>query len=173
MAIQNGKSNLSPSLAQAFTTSPGTVAAHYNCPCGSSRASPSTCTRPLGGKLPFRNGSLPPRVPFVEDIHITITTIPPSNPYFLNNNGSFFSDDSPVTQQRRGTLRSSASHVRARAYRAKASLDNIQKQRGIPMERRWTITRLQPMLRPGEIADGFANGNASRGIQPAETQLAW
>lgn len=126
MAIQNGKINLSPSLAQSFTTSPGTVAAHHNCLCGSSSAGPSTCTRPLGGKLPFRNGSLPPRIPFVEDIHYTIT-IPPSNPYFLNNNGSFFSDDSPVAQQRRGTLRSSASHVRARAYRAKASLDNIRK----------------------------------------------
>lgn len=172
MATQNSKINLSPPLAHAFTTSSGTVAAHYSCPCGSCSAGPSTYTRHPGGKLPFRNGSLPPRVPYIEDIHHTITIIPPSSPYFPNDNASFFSGDSPVEQQRRGVLRSSVSHVRAIAYRAKASLDNIRKAARHSDGTASNYTRLQPMLRSGEIADRFADGNPCRGIQPAETQLA-
>lgn len=173
MATQYSKINVSPSLAHAFTTSAGTVAAHYNCPCGSCIAGPSTYTRSPGGKLPFRNGSLPPRVPYIEDIHHTITIIPPSGPYFLNDNESFFSDDSPVEQQRRGVLRSRVLHIRAIAYRAKASLDNIRKAARHSDGTASSDTRLPPMLRSGEIADGFfADRNARRGIQTAETQLA-
>lgn len=172
MATQNSKINVSPLLAHAFTTSPGTVAAHYNCPCVSCSAGPSTYTRHPGAKPPFRNGSLPPTVPYIEDIHHSITIVPPSGPYFLNDNASFFSDDSPVEQQRRGVLRSSVSHVRAIAYRAKASLDNIRKAARHSDGMASNETRLQPIFRSGEIADGFADGNARRGIQTAETQLA-
>lgn len=171
MATQNSKINVSPRLARAFTTSPGTAAAHYNCPCGSCSAGPSTYTRHPGGKLPFRYGSLPPRVPYIEDIHHNITIIPPSGPYFRNDNASFFSDDSPVEQQRRGVLRISVSYVRAIAYRAKTSLDNIRKAARHSHGTASNHTRLQPMLRSGEIADGFADGNARRGIQTTETQL--
>lgn len=172
MVTQNSKINVSLSLAHAFTTSAGNVAAQCDCSCVSCIAGPSTYTRPPGRNLPFRNGSLPPRAPYIEDIHHTITIIPPSGPYFLNNNGSFFSDDSQVEQQRRGVLRSSVSHVRAIAYRAKASLDHIRNAARHSDRTASKDTRLTPMLRSGEIADGFADRNARRGIQTAETQLA-
>lgn len=172
MATQNSTTNVGPSLAHAFTTSPGTVAAHYNCPCGSCTAGPSTYTGPpYGGKLPFRNGSLPPCVPYIEDTRHMISIIPPSGPYFLNDNVSFFSDDSPGEQERRGVLRSSVSRVRAIAYRAKASLDNIRKAQRHSNGTASNNTRLPPMLRSGDIADRFADEEARRGIQTAETQL--
>lgn len=162
---------MSPSLAHAFTPSPGTVAAHYDCPCGSCIAGPSTYTMPrYGGKLSFRNGSLPPSVPYIEDTRHTITIIPPSGPYFLNDNVSFFSVDSLVEQQRRGVLRSGISHVRAIAYRAMASLDNIRKPQRHSNGTASNDTQLPPMLRSGEIADENAGGDARRGIQIAETQ---
>lgn len=171
MATQNSKIIVNPSLAHAFSTSPGTVATHYNCPCGRCIAGPTTYTRPpYGGKLPFRSGSLPPSVPYVEDIRHTITIIPPSSPYFLNGNVSFFSDDSLVEQRRRGVLSSSVSHVRAIASRTKALLGNIRKVHRHTNETASNDARLPPVLRSGEIADGIADEDACRGIKTADTQ---
>lgn len=167
MATKNSKHDVSPSLAYEFTTSSGTAAAHYDCPCGICIAGPNTYNvPPYGGKLPFRNGSQPPSFPYIEDIRQTITIIPPSGPYFFNGNVSFFSVDSLVEQQRRGLLRSGVSHVSAIACRAKASLDNIRKPQRQSNGTTSNDTRLPPMYRSGEIA----GGDSRRGIQIPETQ---
>lgn len=165
MATKNSKHNVSPSLAYEFTTSSGIVAAHYDCPCGICIAGPSTYNMPpYGGKLPFCNGTQPPSFPYIEDTRQTITIIPPSGPYFLNGNVSFFSVDSLVEQQQRGLLRSSVSHVRAIVYKAKASLNNIWKPQRQSSGTTSNDTRLPPMHRSGEIV----GGDSRRGIQTLE-----
>lgn len=171
MNTQNNKHNASPPLAHSIIPYSGTVAAHYDCPCGRCIASPSTYTRPpYGGRLSLRNDSIPPSVPYVEDTRRDITIVPPSGPYFLNDSVSFFSDDSREIEQRRGVVRSGVLHVRAIAIRARASLDSVRK----PPQRQFNgvasdDTRLPPVLSSDETADEIADEDR-REIQTADTE---
>lgn len=172
MADQNTKHNASPSLAHSITPYPGTVASHYDCPCGRCSAGPSTYTSPpYGGRLSFRNDSRPPSVPYVEDTRRNIM-IPPRGPYFLNDNVSFFSDDSPDVERRRGFVRSGISHVRAIAVRARASLDIIRKPQRQSNGTASDDSRLPPILSSDEIEDEIADEDGRRRIRTAETEPA-
>lgn len=175
MAPQKTEDNASPLLAHSITPYPGTVAAHYDCPCTRCIAGSSTHTRlPYGGRLSHRKDSLPPSVPYVEDTRHTITIVPPSGPYFLNDNVSYFSDDSSEKEQRRGVVRSRVSHVRAIAYRARASIDSIRKSPKQSNKTSSNDTQLQPILSSNkivkEITNEIADQGARRGIQTVETE---
>lgn len=171
MATQNTKHNARPPLARSITPYPGTIAASYDCPCRRCTAGPSNYTRPLyGGKLSFRNGSLPPSVPYVEDGRQDIIIVPPSGPYFLNDNVSFFSDDSPEGEKRRGVVSSGVSQVRAIASKARASLDSIRKPQRRSNGTASNETRLSPIPSLDETTEEIADEDARRGIQTAETE---
>lgn len=169
MDSQNTKHSASPPLAHSIIPYSGTVAAHYDCPCGRCIASPSTHTRPPdGGRLSLRNDSIPPSVPYIEDTRQDITIVPPSGPYFLNDSASFFSDDSREIEQRRGVVRSGVLHVRAIAIKARASLDSIRKRQSNGVAS--SDTRLPPILCSDETADEIADEDARREIQTADSE---
>lgn len=171
MNTQNAKHSTSPPLAHSIIPYSGTVATHYDCPCGRCIAGPSTYTRPpYGGRLSLRNDSIPPSVPYAEDTHQDITIVPPSGPYFLNDSVSFFSDDSREIGQRRGVVRSGILHVRAIAIRARASLDIIRKPQRQSNGVASNDTRLSPILSSDETADEIADEDARREIQTADTE---